>query len=303
MQQVLDASLRPSTRKAYIHHWESFRHFCETCLETKARLPAPVGSILRFLAYLHKSKRKHSTIQNYVSALSHKHKMADVKDTPSSFPVQKFLMGLKNISPQAKRLQPITCHILLDIFTALNKLHLSHYNLILLRAIMSLLYWACLRIGEVATSVHDDHVLGLDQVQFIYGPTSGKPESLQINFRSFKHSKGNTPSIILSQQDNKFTCPVTALHQYVSIRPNLNRRALFITCLGPMVARSFVVDNLHKALKHTTHLGSLFNSHSFRVGRTTDLVLQGRSDAFIQKVGRWSSTEYRKYIHPQVISI
>ncbi len=168
---------------------------------------------------------------------------------------------------------------------------------------MSLLYWGCLRVGELATSVHADHVLDLDQVVILRHCAKDAPHALQLNFKSFKHSRGRTPSIILKRQPHRPTCPVATLSCYLSVRPHLGRKPLFITLLGPTVTRSFLVDNLLKALIHTKHGSSGFNSHSFRVGRTTDLVLQGKSDAFIQKVGRWSSTAYRKYIRPHAITI
>ncbi len=167
---------------------------------------------------------------------------------------------------------------------------------------MSLLYWGCLREGEIATSVHTDHVLHLEQVFILRHSDKEAPHALQLNFKSFKHSRGRTSSIILKRQPHRLTCPVVTLSWYLSVRPHLGRKQLFITLPGPTVTRSFLVANLLKALSHTKHGSSGFNSHSLRIGHKTDLVLQGKSDAFIQKVGRWSSTTYRKYICPHVIT-
>ncbi len=90
MQNILDAALRPSTRRAYQRHWETFDRFCYSHLGIDAKLPADINHILLFLAYLHTTNRKHSTLQNYVSALSYRHKLADVLDTPSKFLIKIF---------------------------------------------------------------------------------------------------------------------------------------------------------------------------------------------------------------------
>ncbi len=132
----------------------------------EVRLTASVNDILLFLAHLHRNKLKHTTLQNYVSAISYQHKIASVQDTANQFIAQKFLLGAKNISPQVRQLQTITINILIDLIPSLNKLHLSHYNHTLLKTLMLLLYWGCLRIGEIVTSANSDHVIYPDQVSF-----------------------------------------------------------------------------------------------------------------------------------------
>ncbi len=141
MQNILDTALRPSTRRAYQRHWDTFDRLCYSHLGIDAKLPADVNHILLFLAYLHTANRKHSTLQSYVSALSYRHKLADVVDTPSKALIKKFLLGTKNVSPNTTRLHPITFPILQDTLHALSFLQMSHYNLIMLTAMMSLLYW------------------------------------------------------------------------------------------------------------------------------------------------------------------
>ena len=255
------------------------------------------------MAHLHRNNLKHTTLQNYLSAISYHHKMASVQDTANQFIIQKFLLGVKSISPQPRRLQPITIDILTDLIQSLNKLHLSLYNHTLLKSLMLLLYWGCLRIGEIVTSANADHVIHPDQVSFERNPTTREAIAMLIKFRSYKHSKGSTPVIKIKSVADQRVCPVSALLQYLSIRPNIPSRPLFIYLLGPTVTRSFVVDYLQQALQLTKHKHLLVNSHSFRIGRTTDLVLQGKADAYIQKVGRWSSTAYHKYIRPQIITV
>ena len=43
-----------------------------------------------------------------------------------------------------------------------------------------------------------------------------------------------------------------------------------------------------------------FKSHSFRIGRATDLSAVGVPDSDIQKMGRWQSSAFQSYIRKQV---
>jgi hypothetical protein len=47
----------------------------------------------------------------------------------------------------------------------------------------------------------------------------------------------------------------------------------------------------------------LYNTHSFRFGRATDMATQGYTDIQIRMAGRWSSAAYKKYIKPHIIVI
>ncbi len=137
---------------------------------------------------------------------------------------------------------------------------------------MCLMYFACLRVGEVAWSSHGDHILGRQQVHFSIRWDTNKPTSMTINFHSFKDSNGQQPS-----------------HR----RPPNQRGPLLLTEQGTPMNRTFFVGKLKSILAYTNLSYLNINSHSFRVGRTTDMVMQGHSDTYIQKVGRWSSNAYR----------
>ena len=125
--------------------------------------------------------------------------------------------------------------------------------------------------------------------------------SYNTSDQTFKHSKGQTPVIKLKSHPGKSYCPCSALANYLSLRPPMLSQSLFLVLLGAPVTRNFFVEILRKLILYTPYFGLNINTHSFRIGRTTDLVLGGCSDAFIQKAGRWSSTAYKKYIRPQTV--
>ena len=243
-----------------------------------------------------------STIVNYSSAIAFHHKLAFNCDPTATFKVQKFLIGAKNLRPPSVKLQPVSIVILSDLIKALLLANLPIYTTSILRSMMTLLYWGCLRIGEIAVSSHADHVIGADQVS-ILPATLTRPRAISIVFHSYKHSKGDLPTVRVSAQHDTLVCPVTALDNYLAMRPPATSLALFRHLLGPTITRAFFVSHLHRLLKATQFRGLNINSHSFRIGRTTDLVIKGASDAYIQKAGRWSSDAYKKYVRPQTITL
>ena len=299
MEKMCKEALRPSTRKAYQQHWDAFTQFLVNQLGVQVGVPANPRHVLLFLADLYDKNLQHATLLNYASAIAYQHKMADADDPTATFKVQKFLQGVKNTRPQSQKLHPISTSILRDLLIAVPLTTVNLYMETLIKSMMSLMYWACLRIGEVATSTHGDHVLRLDQLSFEY--IGARPSAAIITFKSFKHSKGAKPILNIRARPDRSICPVTGLQDYLRLRSQTQCPALFVTSCGQPVTRADFVAWLGQALDKTPHTNLKINSHSFRVGRATDLALQGKSDAYIQKAGRWSSSAYRKYVRPQAV--
>ncbi len=166
---------------------------------------------------------------------------------------------------------------------------------------MCLIYFACLCVGEVAWSSHGDHILGIQQLHFSISRDTNKQTSITINFHSFKDSKGQQHSLTIQALEGTQHCPVAALAHYLHRRPFNQWGPLFLTEQGTPINRTFFVGKLKSILANTNFSYLNINSHSFRVGQTTDMVMQGHSDTYMQKVGRWSSNAYRRYVRPYVI--
>ncbi len=167
---------------------------------------------------------------------------------------------------------------------------------------MSLMYHGCLRIGEAAVSKVDTHTLRLDNISFQCS-AAGLPKSVLVVFRSYKHSKGEEAEISIKAVPGKQYCPVSTLWKYLSVRPCSTHTYLFLKQDGAPVTRDDYSSLLKVALIGTQYRDLYINTHSFRVGRTTDLVTTGNhSEEYIRKLGRWSSDAFRKYIRPLVLS-
>ena len=64
---------------------------------------------------------------------------------------------------------------------------------------------------------------------------------------------------------------------------------------------TYVRKTLAKVLKLVGLNPTEYNTHSFRVGRATDMFKQGYREAQVCMAGRWNSKADKKYIKPQIL--
>jgi hypothetical protein len=92
------------------------------------------------------------------------------------------------------------------------------------------------------------------------------------------------------------------MEQFLSIRP-FGPGPLFIKSNGCAVIRSDLVNILKTCVGKLGLDSTLYNSHSLRIGSTTDLALAGTSLAQLKVIGRWSSDAFQKYVRPVLIRV
>jgi site-specific recombinase XerD len=91
-----------------------------------------------------------------------------------------------------------------------------------------------------------------------------------------------------------------AYKQYRLSKPKTNGFA-FINKDKTPVTRQQIADTLQKLMKTISHTPKHFNTHSFRIGKATDMANKGYSYAQISMLGRWRSNAFLKYIKPTII--
>ena len=290
--------MAPSTRSSYAHHQLLFQKFLYKA-GLKTVYPASQLMIMSFLLHLLDSGKSSATITTYSSAIAFAHKVRGFPDPTSSFLFKKFLLGLKKSSQGSRKLDPISEIMLLELMSLVSSLKTSRYIRLLLRATMAALYYGCLRISEVALSGAQDHAVQEDQVNFKIKAPRTTPTAVRLTLLSFKHSRA-PQTIEIRRTDHKTFCPVKLLWEYYQTKPP--GKYFFCVDSGTAITRGFVMKWLSKLVACSSFSGRKINTHSFRIGRTTDLVLKGGvSDAYIRHVGRWSSDAYRQYIRSIVV--
>ena len=252
-------------------------------------------SLIAYITHLHKSGKKPATITSYLAALGTYQKLLFDVDPTKSFLINRSLKGLRKISLSSPGLLPIRFQLLANMLQELHHLNLDLFLRILSKAIFLLAYHGCFRIGELVWSQSLKHTLTISCVNLTHAP-----KAIEITLPSFKHSVD--PVEIVLPATHTIHCPFNALKDYLTIRPRV-MGPLFVSAKGQPVKRELVAKVMKMALSPLVHDTSRFNTHSFRIGRTTDLASVGTPDSVIRETGRWRSDAFKAYIKPKAVTL
>ena len=240
-----------------------------------------------------RKNRAASSIKTSISAISSIHNLLFGSDPAKSFLIVRSLKGLDKLAKERSTLLPISKLLLASIISHLDLLDIPRFDRFAAKALFTLAYKGCFRIGELVISDSGQHSARIENFSIISTP-SGK--ELKISLPSYKHHAA--PALIVIKQSCHETCPILHLEKYLSIRPH-RPGLLFINKYGIPYARPQVAELLKKVLRQLVPNPWRYNTHSFRIGRTSDLVSQGVPESILQQVGRWRSLAYRKYFRTQ----
>ena len=174
----------------------------------------------------------------------------------------------------------------------------------LVKALFLLTFYACLRAGEIVHADKTAHTLCMENLIWTHS-------TYTIKFASYKHS-GRTGSVAEDERHDlpeitlprihSNNCPVLALREYIDTRGG-QHGPIFINQGGQPVTRKQLSVWLKTAVELTGAPSGRYNTHSFRIGRTTQLAAEGHSDETIRRTGRWKSDAYKGYIQIQSFSL
>ena len=268
--------------------WADFTQLITSLGQCKY-FPASSHQVLLFVAYLSNKGESSSTVSSKLSAISWFHKLHNFNDPTASFVITRAVQGLKKAKPTIQTRLPIDRSLLHNIISILPTIFSSTYDVTLSTAILLLMYHGCFRVGELLFSGSNKHSLCLENIHI--QSNDSKPQ-LQITLQSHKHKSTPTSFILPS---SPLFCPVTATLNYSAIRPK-TPGVFFIHKGGSPVQRTFLADLIKKSVKILGLNPDLFNTHSIRSGRATDLAREGVPESIIKATGRWSSDAFKKYI-------
>ena len=189
------------------------------------------------------------------------------------------------------------------LFELENMYQKQHYLSTMYKAIFLDAYYGLLRIGELTKS---QHVIKLRNVHV----AQNDERILFILYSSKTHSIRNRPQKIrLDTRKNRKRierqsqfCPVQATKDYLVIRANNCQKLpketdqFFVFSNGMVVQAHHVRNTLRKVLKRLDLNPKLYDTHSFRIGRATDLLKYGYKVNEIKRKGRWRSNVVFNYL-------
>ena len=199
---------------------------------------------------------------------------------------------------------PIQCGLLELLLFEIERLYYKQPQPFLeamYKALFALGYYGMMRVGELTLS---EHVLKAKDVHM----ATNKEKLLLVLYSSKTHSKGSRPQKIKitsnrteksGQYCHRNFCPFKLLRTYIDMRGNdftQNNDPFFIFKDGSSVKAENSREILRQLLERLGLDGTLYNMHSLRIGRTTDLIKYNYSFQEVKRMGRWRSNAVYKYI-------
>ena len=196
---------------------------------------------------------------------------------------------------------PIQCGfleiILFEIQRIFNK---QRYLEQMYKALFAVGYYGLMRVGELTLS---QHVLKAKDIHI----AKNKDKMLLVLYSSKTHDKSKKPQKIKitsnrSERTGNYLhrnfCPFKPLRDFISVRQpyRTETEPFFVFSDGKPVHPYQVRKVLRQVIAKIGLDATLYDMHSFRIGRTTDLIKYGYSIDQVQRLGRWRSNVIFKYI-------
>ena len=281
---MIEEAVSKETKASYQRVWTRYTDFCKA-YSLVSGLPIAEENFLRFISFLYKQGYASKTIDSMVSALSYYHKINAMDCASQSELVKRDLAGIRNILPSNDSRLPISKCMLNKLLAEADNIVSDTFTLALFKAMASLSFYGLLRVGEMTFS---RNTLKIESIHVT-------EQEIHITFSNFKHSHGKSCRNTILATNIKGLCPVELLRNYLSVRGN-QTGFLFMKGNGKAMSRIEFLALLKEILEYCGFDSKLFNTHSFRIGRATEMVKEGYSLEQIRMAGRWSSDAFKTYI-------
>ena len=289
---------RSSTKTTYLTAWRKFNQFL---VRLDYLPPKWENRVSLYVAYLIDCNTKSSTIRSYLSGIRsilqddgyvlNKNKILLSSLTracrltrdrvKARFPIQKALMEMILFEIEAMYLQ-----------TKAPQVYLAK----MYKCMTILGYYGLLHIGEMAEGVHSIKARNIHE-------EIKKKKILLILFTSKTHGLDSNPQKVRITGDSggiraaRFS-PFDVTCEFLKSRGGYTdeHENLFVFRDGSNVRPCHYRNVLRRALKRIGLNHKLYDTHSLRIGRASDLLKYGFTIYEIKLLGRWKSNAVFKYI-------
>ena len=296
MSRLVNNSLARGTQVAYAKSIEEFASFKHK-FGFGYSWPASYRQVAAYIAYLSLEGLAVSTISSRLSGIAFLHKINGWDDPTDNFLVKKLKEGCKRQDKVEDSRCPITRAILSRLVQVLGVICYNNYEAVMFKAAFLLAFFGFLRVGEFAQTSHGEgfRALAVSDIELRREP----PEAMLVHIRFSKTDQvGRGEFICIPKNAHSDLCPVLAMDQYLSIRPESTDGPLFIHLQGkPLTAAQFSTL-LKKTVRSIGLNPSNFSAHSFRIGAATTAAAEGIPFEQIKVMGRWRSQCVVRYIRP-----
>lgn len=289
IKYLLDNSIKPSTKKTYESAYKRYSSFCQDYNFNET--PASKETLVAFVAMLFEQNLKGSTMKVYLSAIRHAHIKKDLADPLGATKLSLILKAVMALSGAPNRKLPITFDILCEICLKAN----HRYDALMIRAAMTLAYFACLRCGEMCipdAESYDPNVhLSFSSIVF-----NLEEKFFTLIIKRSKTDKNNVGVKVNVGCSGHEICSYCIMSQYMQLMKCKPSSPLFLDPFGNILTKSHFVSTVRLLLSLCGKNGTLYSGHSFRAGSATDAGDHDFQSHEVKMLGRWASDAYNIYL-------
>ena len=272
---------------------KAYYKFCE-----KFKIqPLPASSLtLQFFCVHNSCYTSYKTLKVYLAAIRLRHLEQGLDDPTNDDLLHLVCRGIRRLQgDKIRKRLPITINLLRTLKSQLaNSAFFTVLEQRLLWAAFSLAFYGFMRVSKFTTPPTSD----------TFSPPGLHWRDIQLNTNSMSftlHQSKTDPfrqgHQINISATNTSTCPVRAMHKYISMIPPANRKGpLFNGGRFSPLSRANVTTTLRQLLHGTNEEPVNYASHSFRIGAATTAAAAGLPPALIKTLGRWKSNAYETYV-------
>ena len=284
-----------ATSKVYHGIWVKFNKFI-IHLDEKPKTWEYSATL--YGLYLAKEGIKSSTLRSYISAIKHKLVADDYDWDDRKMLLSTLTRTCKMINDQIFHRFPIQIRLLELILCKLEeKFDSQPYLEIMYKTLFIVLYYSLMRVGELTMGRHT-----LKAVDVHAG--NNKNKLLLVLHSSKTHGRESRPQLIKilkTKPDNRLSfnfCPFTLTNKYMTYRGGYIHEddAFIVMPDNSPVYPAQVRKVLRDILKDLSLNPALYDTHSFRIGRATDLLKATHSLEYIKRIGHWKSNAVYRYL-------
>jgi integrase len=241
---------------------------------------------MRFISFLSFQGLLSRTVENYVAGIRAWALFLGYPETPIfTFRVKNSLKGMDRFDPRPNQATPISYRLLEAIA---DLMPMSFDNLLILMA-FSLLFFGCLRASEVCPPSHTPLCRGHFKISL-------SPMFLSLEVPTSKTSPHGFVATIGCS--GKKVCAPCLVHSIFTQFPMHQSHPVFTLTTGRILTYSVINNTLKRLVAQLGLDPSLYSTHSFRAGAATAAAAAGLSDSEVQRLGRWRSSVYSRYVRP-----
>lgn len=292
VNQAILASLAPSTRRSYAQKVGELSAFRQAAGLPEA-WPIPVDHLLQFLLELKEAGRAASSLPGYMSAIAFVSKAAGCTEFTQDFRVRKMLEGMARMTPPLPdHRKPITPDMLKGLHQAFATLCSSSEETNLFRAALLTGFFGAYRPSELLASGKQDRsgrALQKHDLTWSDGEVALTLRQSKTDQRGFSHTTR------LRESQDCPLCPVRALKEYLGASCN-EQGYLFQHADGSPLTLFQFRALFRRGLRMIGADPKDFGLHSLRIGAASTAASLGMPAEAIQRIGRWHSSAYRRYI-------